>query len=86
MGDRWDIQNIAIREGVRVVIVTGNIPIEAKTLEAAIKRNVSVITSPHDTATTASLCRAAVAVRHVVNEEFLCFLEHSPLVGMRDHV
>ena len=84
VGDRWDIQNIAIREGVRVVIVTGNIPIEAKTLEAAIKKNVSVITSPHDTATTASLCRAAVAVRHVVNEEFLCFREHSPLAAVRE--
>src|SRR6201996_7327174 len=84
VGDRWDIQNIAIREGVRVVIVTGNIPIEAKTLEAAKKKNVSVITSPHDTATTASLCRAAVAVRHVVNEEFLCFREHSPLAAVRE--
>ena len=84
VGDRWDIQNVAIREGVRVVIVTGNIAIEPKTIEAAKKANVSVITSPHDTATTASLCRAAVAVRHVLNEEFLCFLEHSPLAAVRE--
>jgi len=84
VGDRWDIQNIAIREGVRVVIVTGGITVEPKTLEAAQKKNVSVITSPHDTATTASLCRAAVAVRHVVNEEFLCFREHSPLATVRE--
>src|SRR5579863_9555204 len=34
VGDRWDIQNVAIREGVRVVIVTGDIAIEPKTLEA----------------------------------------------------
>lgn len=84
VGDRWDIQNVAIREGVRVVIVTGNIPLEPKTLEAAKKAGVSVITSPHDTATTASLCRAAVAVRHVLNEEFLCFREHSPLAAVRE--
>src|SRR3984957_12390771 len=31
VGDRWDIQNIAIREGVRVVIVTGGITVEPKT-------------------------------------------------------
>ncbi len=84
VGDRWDIQNVAIREGVRVVIVTGGMSVEPKTLEAAHKRNVSVITSPHDTSTTASLCRAAVAVRHVLNEEFLCFRENAPLAAVRE--
>jgi len=84
VGDRRDIQNIAIREGVRVLIVTGGIEVDAKTAEAARKKNVSVITSPHDTATTASLCRAAVAVRHVLNEEFLCFRENAPLAAVRE--
>jgi manganese-dependent inorganic pyrophosphatase len=84
VGDRWDIQNLAIREGVRVVIVTGGLKIEAKTIEAAKRKQVSLISSPHDTATTAALCRAAVAVRHVLNEEFLCFREHAPLAAVRD--
>ena len=35
VGDRWDIQNLAIREGVRVLIVTGGLEIEPKTLDAA---------------------------------------------------
>ena len=84
VGDRWDIQNVAIREGVRVVIVTGGIGMEAKTIEAAQKKNVTVITSSHDTATTASLCRAAVSVSHVLNEEFLCFRQDAPLAGVRE--
>jgi manganese-dependent inorganic pyrophosphatase len=84
VGDRWDIQNIAIREGVRLLIVTGGIKVDAKTIEAARNRKVSVITCPHDTATTASLCRAAVAVSYVLNEEFLSFREHSPLAVVRD--
>jgi manganese-dependent inorganic pyrophosphatase len=84
VGDRWDIQNVAIREGVRVLIVTGGIGVEPRIVEAARKKNVSVITSPHDTATTASLCRAAVAVRHVLNEEFLCFRENAPLAAVRE--
>ena len=84
VGDRWDIQNVAIREGVRVLIVTGGITVEPKTLESARRQNVSVITSQHDTATTASLCRAAVGVRHVLNEEFLCFRENAPLAAVRD--
>jgi manganese-dependent inorganic pyrophosphatase len=84
VGDRWDIQNVAIRESVRVLIVTGGLAVEPKTIEAARKNNVSVITSPHDTATTASLCRAAVTVGHVLNEEFLCFRENAPLAAVRD--
>ena len=84
VGDRWDIQNVAIREGVRLLIVTGGLTVEPKTVEAAQKKNVSVITSPHDSATTAALCRAAVAVRHVLNEEFLCFRENAPLAAVRE--
>jgi manganese-dependent inorganic pyrophosphatase len=70
VGDRWDVQNLAIREGVRALVVTGGLEVEPKTIAAAQKRNITVITSPHDTATTAALCRAAVSVRHVLNEEF----------------
>jgi manganese-dependent inorganic pyrophosphatase len=84
VGDRDDIQAAAIIEGVRVLIVTGGIPVAPKIIEAARANNVSVITSPHDTSTTAALCRAAVAVRHVLNEEFLCFREHAPLAVVRD--
>ncbi len=84
VGDRWDIQNVAIREGVRVLIVTGGTSVDAKTIDAARRKNVSVITSSHDTSTTASLCRASLAVRHVLNEEFLCFRETSPLAAVRD--
>ncbi|HWH68443.1 MAG TPA: putative manganese-dependent inorganic diphosphatase, partial [Candidatus Sulfotelmatobacter sp.] len=79
VGDRWDIQNLAIREGVRVLIVTGGLGIEPKTLEAARRNRVSVISSPHDTATTADLCRASIAVRHVLREEFLALREDAPL-------
>lgn len=84
VGDRWDIQNVAIREGVRVLIVTGGMEVDAKTVESARRKNVSVIASPHDTSTTASLCRASLAVYHVLNEEFLCFRESAPLAAVRD--
>jgi manganese-dependent inorganic pyrophosphatase len=73
VGDRWDIQNLAIREKVRCLIVTGGLEIEPRTLDAAKANHVSVILSPHDTATTANLCRAAMPVRHVLHEEFVSF-------------
>jgi manganese-dependent inorganic pyrophosphatase len=83
VGDRWDIQNLAIREKVRVMIVTGGLSMEPKTLDAARRNQVSVISSPHDTATTASLCRASIAVRHVLDEDFLQFNQETPLSEVR---
>jgi len=83
VGDRWDIQNLAIREGVRVLIATGGLKVEPKTLDAAKKKNVSLISSPHDTATTASLCRASVVVRHMLNEKFLSLREDAPLSAVK---
>src|SRR5580658_1098049 len=70
VGDRWDIQNLAIRERVRAMVVTGGMPVEKKTVEAAERNKVALISCPHDTATTAALCRASIAVRHVVDENF----------------
>jgi manganese-dependent inorganic pyrophosphatase len=83
VGDRWDIQNLAIREGVQVLIVTGGLGIEKKTVEAARKNKVNLLSSPHDTATTAALCRASIAVRHVLNEEFLALNEDASLEEVR---
>ena len=83
VGDRWDIQNLAIRERVRVLIVTGGLSMEPKTLEAARRNQVSVVSSPHDTATTTTLCRASIAVRHVLHETFLTFSEETPLNEIR---
>ncbi len=84
VGDREDIQNFAILSSVRVLIITGGGTVDPNILETALRKRVSVIVSPHDTATTASLCRAAVSVRHVLNEEFLCFRETAPLVAVRE--
>jgi manganese-dependent inorganic pyrophosphatase len=83
VGDRWDIQNLAIRERVRALIVTGGTPVEKKTVEAAQRNKVGLITCAHDTATTAALCRASIAVRHVVNENFETLNEDSPLAEIR---
>ncbi len=83
VGDRWDIQNLAIREGVQVLIVTGGMRVEKKTVDTARKNKVNLISSPHDTATTAALCRASIAVRHVLNEEFLVLNEDDSLEEVR---
>jgi manganese-dependent inorganic pyrophosphatase len=83
IGDRVNVQEVAVRKGVRVLIVTGEEPLDPKIIEVARQNRVSIITSPHDTLTTASLCRSAVAIRHMINEEFLSFREDAPLSAVR---
>ena len=65
------------------LIVTGGLGVEKKTVEAARKNKVNLISSPHDTATTAAFCRASIAVRHVLNEEFLALNEDASLEEIR---
>ena len=79
IGDRTNVQEVAVQKGVRVLIVTGDSPVEPTIIEAAKRNRVSIITSPLDTLTTASLCRSAVAVRHMVHEKFLSLREDAPL-------
>jgi len=73
VGDRRDVQELALRAKVRVIIVTGDGAIDPAVVEEARGLGVTVLLSPHDTATTTMLCRAAVTVRHMVHEHFLAF-------------
>lgn len=83
VGDRTDIQMLAIQEGVHVLIVTGGLPVEEEVLAAARDRNVNVISAPSDTATTAALCRASVVVRHMTNTHFLSLSEDATISAVR---
>jgi manganese-dependent inorganic pyrophosphatase len=83
VGDRRDIQALAIHEGVHVLIVTGGLTVEEDILNTARVRGVSVLSTPHDTATTAALCRASVVVRHMTNERFLSLAEDATLTAVR---
>ncbi len=83
VGDRREIQTLAISEGVRVLIVTGGLPVEAEVVEQAKLKRVSLLVSPHDSATTALLARAAIAVDHMIHERFLSFREDEPVASAR---
>lgn len=85
VGDRTNIQMLAIHEGVPVLIVTGGLAVEEEVLAAARDRHVSVISTPHDTATTAALCRASVVVEHMINKRFLSLAQDATLTAVRDN-
>lgn len=84
VGDREDVQRLAVDARVRALVVTGGLEVSEEIRELARRNEVSLIVSPSDTATTAMLCRAAVPVGHVQDEHFLSFHQDEPLSKVRD--
>ena len=82
VGDRLEIQDLAIREKVRALIVTGGLPVSQSMIDFAAKQEVTLLISPHDTTTTAMLCRAAITVQHMIHEHFLAFRHDEPLASI----
>jgi manganese-dependent inorganic pyrophosphatase len=67
---------------VRVVIVTGGLPVSQSMVDFATKQEVTLLLSPHDTTTTAMLCRSAITVQHMIHEHFLAFRHDEPLASI----
>ena len=51
-------------------------------IDFAAKQEVTLLLSPHDTTTTAMLCRAAITVQHMIHEHFLAFRDDEPLASI----
>jgi manganese-dependent inorganic pyrophosphatase len=73
VGDREDIQRLAVDGRVRAIVVTGGLDISPEIRELANRNEVTLLLCPHDSATTAMLCRAAISVDHVLRQDFLTF-------------
>ncbi len=63
VGDRRNIQKIAVEAGVRVLIVTGDVEVYPEIRKLAEEKGTIVLVSPHDTATTVLLARGSRASR-----------------------
>ena len=70
VGDRSDIQLRSIEMGVRLLVVTGNLPVEDDIIVAATKRGVALIVSPYDTATSAWLIRSATKLSRLIDRKY----------------
>jgi manganese-dependent inorganic pyrophosphatase len=69
VGDRRDIQLRAIEIGIRALIISGSLPVDASVVALAKEKGVSVLSSPHDTATTAWLVRTASTIDQLVDRK-----------------
>jgi manganese-dependent inorganic pyrophosphatase len=79
VGDREDIQRTAIQGRVRMLVVTGGLEVSDEIHKLARQYEVTLMLSPHDSATTTMLCRAAIPVDHLLREDFLTFHEDERL-------
>jgi len=69
-GNRENIQREAVEIGVRVLVVTGGLPVSEDILEKARKNHTTVLSTPFDTATSAWLTRLATPVKELVADTF----------------
>jgi manganese-dependent inorganic pyrophosphatase len=73
VGNRPRILARAIGSGVHAIVVTGGLSVPEETRMAARSASVTMISSPHDTATTVLLSRGAVRVDRMIETEFTTF-------------
>lgn len=83
VGDRTDIQRRSVEMGMGLLIVTGGFRVQAGIVEAAKAGNVSVVVSPHDTATTALLVRLSTPARAICDPEFETVSPDEPVEVLR---
>lgn len=83
VGDRRDIQERSIEFGVRLLVITGGLNVDPDVVQAAREQGVSVIVSPHDSATTAWTIRAATRVGEVMSREWVAFRPDESVLDVR---
>ncbi|MEX1120112.1 MAG: putative manganese-dependent inorganic diphosphatase [Terrimicrobiaceae bacterium] len=86
VGDRRNIQRMAIEAGVRSLVISGGLGIEADLLELAKQRGTVVMGSSRDTATTVLLARSAVSACDLLSDDFLSLPPDLPLAEVRSQV
>ncbi|MGD9343995.1 MAG: putative manganese-dependent inorganic diphosphatase, partial [Desulfuromonadales bacterium] len=68
-GDRRNIQEHAIQLGIRALVVSGGFGVADDLVVAARENRVSILCSPHDTATSALLARLSTPVRYLADAD-----------------
>jgi manganese-dependent inorganic pyrophosphatase len=82
-GDRPTIQLPALERGVRGIIVTGSYKLSSGLLQLAEANDVTVISSPHDTATTTMLVKSARMIEPAVCRTFVTIPGSTSLSDVR---
>lgn len=83
VGDRLDIQQRCLELGVRAIVIPGSLPVSDAIVAQAKARGVSLIVSPHDTATTAWIIRTATAIEKLIDRKFASVSADTHIADLR---
>ncbi len=83
VGDRDDIQAVAIDEGVRALVLTSGVEVVPAIARRASAAGVTLVRSRLDTATTVLLARGAVRAGRLIEGEYAHFAPEVPLEAAR---
>lgn len=79
-GDRKDIQEVALKSDISLMILTGSAKLEANLIELAQEKNITVISTPYDTFTTSKLITQSIPVGYVMTTKNLVYFSIDDLV------
>ena len=86
VGDRYDIQQRSIQLGVRILVVSGGLPIDEDVIQIAQERGVTLISSPNDSASTSWLIRSAERINRIFSEAGDSFFADDKLSTVRRRI
>lgn len=84
MGDREDVQRVAIEQQVGAVVITGGLSVSDEIIALAREKNVTLISSPHHTFTTVRLLNLSIPIWHIMQRQVLAASLDEPLDDVRD--
>lgn len=86
VGDRKDIQQCAVENSVRCLIITGGYLPDKAIVETARKNNVSIISAPYDTATTVRLLHLSTPVHEIYSTDFYSVSPFNLLLDVKNRM
>ena len=86
VGDRPEVHRMALDVKVRAMVLTGGAHLSAEHLERARKEGVTVLSCPHDTASTTQLIRCSRRISDAVDRTFRTYEAQTPIVDIRSEI
>ncbi|MDP0497853.1 MAG: putative manganese-dependent inorganic diphosphatase [Verrucomicrobiota bacterium JB024] len=86
VGDRYDIQQRSIQSGVRLLVVTGGLEVDEDVISMAKEKNICLIVSRLDSATTSWIIRTATELGPLVDKNVTIFDREEKLSVVRRRI
>jgi manganese-dependent inorganic pyrophosphatase len=86
VGDRRDLQKRCMEIGIRLLVITGNLKVDNEIVEYAKERNVSLIVSPYDSASTSWIIRTATHIDGLIETDVKCFTAEDRLEKVKRRI